>query len=183
MIRKKRDIVTSISSSISYNRSNHVRLYEDKHVHIDNKTKDSSSTNNKKIENRFIRSRDDNNIKNVHVDRSDQSSISTTNNNISSNNRYTIHRNVLNRERHNRNNNTEEINKKLDILKMNANSNTRQLKDTEIFNKSKDDTDHEVGPEPDDIDDIEGDGRSNNSVNKHDVYNDIGKFENRFDNY
>lgn len=79
-----------------------------------------------------------------------------------------------------RQNQTDEINRRLEVLKLNA---KKQLKDTELFNKSKDDLDHEIGPEPHDIDETEGDGRSDTSARRQQVFEDIGKFEKRFERY
>ena len=109
------------------------------------------------------------------AEKSEQSSSSS-----SQASRYRIPREVLHRDHnHSRQNQTDEINRRLEILKLNA---KKALKDTELFNKSRDDLDHEIGPEPHDIDETEGDGRSNASAQRQ-VFEDIGKFEKRFDRY
>jgi hypothetical protein len=92
---------------------------------------------------------------------------------------------VLNRDhKAGRLNQQDEINRRLEILRMNAQKQQNKNNGVEVFNRSRDDQDHNIGPDPTDIDEqTEGDGRSNYSQVRNDVYSEIGQFEKRFDHY
>jgi hypothetical protein len=88
---------------------------------------------------------------------------------------------VLNRD-HNmaRNAKTDEINRRLEILKLNA---SKQETPENVFSKLGNENEKIIGPDPSDIDEDYdlADRRSQDSNQRRDVYSELGRFEKRFE--
>jgi hypothetical protein len=71
----------------------------------------------------------------------------------------------------------DEINRRLEVLRSNA---MKQQPREEVFNHSVNDTEHQISPDPADIDqETQSHDRSEFS-NRHNVYSELGNFEKRF---
>lgn len=77
-------------------------------------------------------------------------------------------------------NQNEEINRKLEVLRSNA---RKQHAQSETFNQSRENGEQEIRPEPTDIDEdtAQGDNLSEDQSNmRKEVYGELGRFERRF---